>query len=107
MAPKSKIPKAPAHLRPESRRWWDEIVSEFCLEPHHLKVLQLACEAWDRACEAREALKRHGLTYADARGFPRPRPEAAIARDSAVCFARLVRELNLGVCPNNGLRAIV
>lgn len=32
---------------PKTRR--NDVVSDFAMEPHHLKLLQAACEAWNRA----------------------------------------------------------
>jgi phage terminase small subunit len=67
------------------------------LEPHHLRLLQLAGEAWDRSQQAREALDQHGMTFDDRFGAPHARPEVAIERDARLAFARLVRELDLDV----------
>jgi phage terminase small subunit len=92
-----KPAKAPTHLRPATRQWFEEVAAAYVLESHHLRLLQLAGEAWDRAQEARQALAQHGLTHTDRFGAPRPRPEAAIERDSRIGFARLVRELALDV----------
>jgi len=93
------LPRAPAHLAPETRAWWREVVRDYQLDPHHLRLLQLACEAWDRCQQARAALTEHGVVYVDRFGAPRPRPEAAIERDSRLAFARLLRELDLDVSP--------
>jgi phage terminase small subunit len=88
---------APPHLRPKTRQWFDSVLADFALEQHHVRLLTLAGEAWDRAQQAREALAEHGLTYADRYGCPHPRPEVAIERDSRTAFARLLRELDLDV----------
>ena len=87
-------PKAPKHLSSASRAWFVHVCETFALEPHHVRLLVLACEAWDRAEQAREALAT-GLTYTDRFGAPRPKPEIAIERDSRTAFARLLRELDL------------
>jgi phage terminase small subunit len=92
-----KPARAPAHLRPATRQWFEEVAAAYVLESHHVRLLQLAGEAWDRAQEAREALAKHGLTHVDRFNAPRPRPEAAIERDSRIGFARLIRELSLDV----------
>ncbi len=47
--------------------------------------------------QARVALAEHGLTFTDASGSPKTRPEVAIERDSRIAFARLIRELDLDV----------
>jgi P27 family predicted phage terminase small subunit len=91
--------RAPSHLRNETRRWWRDVLDRYELEPHHLRLLQAAAEAWDRREQAREALAEHGLTYADRFNQPRARPEVAVERDARIAFARLVRELGLDVEP--------
>ncbi len=95
--------KPPTYLRAATRRWWAGVVEEFDLEPHHLRLLTLAAEAWDRCQQAREALSEHGITYLDRFGQPRSRPEVAVERDSRIAFARLLRELDLDVEPPRGL----
>jgi phage terminase small subunit len=89
--------KAPEHLTPQSRRWWLSVVRDYTLEPHHIRLLTFAAEAWDRAEQARKALKENGLTFEDRFGQPRARPEVAVERDSRMAFARLLRELDLDV----------
>jgi hypothetical protein len=54
-----------------------------------------AGEAWDRGCQACEALAEHGMTYDDRFGCPHARPEVAIERDSRIAFSRLIRELDM------------
>jgi hypothetical protein len=73
------------------------VLEEFELGDHHVHLLRLAAEALDRADAARESLAANGPTFTDRFGQPRPRPELAIARDSAVLYARLIRELNFDV----------
>lgn len=93
----TKRPKPPTHLRTATRQWWQSVVDEYELEPHHVRLLTLAAESWDRCAEAREALAEHGTTYTDRFGQPRARPEVNIERDARIAFARLVRELALDV----------
>src|SRR5262252_445487 len=73
----------PSHLSEATRAWWAAILSEYRFSEHELYVLRIAAEAWDRKEQARQALEEHGLSYADAKGMIRQRPEAAIERDSA------------------------
>jgi P27 family predicted phage terminase small subunit len=94
---KAKAPKAPAHLSESTRVWWRSVVREYHLEPHHMRLLQSAGEAWDRAQQARELLARDGLVITGREGGMRPHPAAGIERDSRIAFARLVRELDLDV----------
>ena len=79
--------------------WWASIVTDYELEQYQLHVLQAAAEAWDLYQHARAELAKHGLTYTDDRGMIRPRPEAAIARDTRTSFLRAVRELKLDIPP--------
>ena len=95
------IPKPPKHLRAATARWWSAVVGEYVFEGHHVRLLTLAAEAFDRAAESREALATAGLVYQDRFDQPHPRPEVAIARDSAALFARLLRELGLDLVPHD------
>jgi hypothetical protein len=49
-----KPPKPPAHISNESKKWFAAVLDDYALEPHELKLLILACEAFDRATSARE-----------------------------------------------------
>jgi phage terminase small subunit len=59
------IEKPPKHLRPATKEWFSGVLAEYQLEPHHIRLLTLAAESWDRCCESREALAAHGLTFTD------------------------------------------
>jgi phage terminase small subunit len=93
------LEKPPKHLRPATKAWFSSVLTEYSLEPHHVRLLTLAAESWDRCCESREALAEHGLTFIDRYGSPRARPEASIESQSRIAFARLCRELDLDVDP--------
>ena len=93
------ITAAPTHLATSTRVWWTTVVREYELEPHHLKLLQHAAEAWDRSQEARELLARDGLVIEGREGGKRPHPAVAIEHNSRIAFARLIRELDLDVEP--------
>jgi len=90
-------PKPPKHLRIETRRWWLSVVEDYELEPHHVRLLTMAAEAWDRAVEAREAIAKSGAYMPNRFGEVRPHPALGVERDSRIAFARLVRELALDV----------
>ncbi|WP_244499573.1 P27 family phage terminase small subunit [Rhizobium sp. AC44/96] len=70
-------------------------MADFDLEDHHLRLLQLAAEAWDQAQGAREVLDRDGQTFLDRFGQPKERPEVNIMQNARIAFARLLRELAL------------
>ncbi len=94
MKTKPKL-KAPRHLTTETAKWWEGVTAEFELEPHHIRLLTLAAESWDRGQQARSILANKGLTYEDRFGQPVSRPEVGVERDSRTAFARLLRELDL------------
>ena len=94
--------RAPRHLTAASRRFYEQIVDDFVLEPHHLRLLQLLCESFDRGQEARKILDEEGLTVEDKKlGIRRPHPCVSIERDSRTAVARLTRELNLSEEPDS------
>ena len=86
---------APPHLEPKTRRWWSSVVRDWNLEEHHVKILTLAAEAWDRAQAARIQVDAEGMTFLDRFKQPKPHPLLQIERDNRLAFARLVRELRL------------
>ena len=91
--------RPPPHLSPSARQWWANVTETYVLEPHHLRLLQLACESWDRVQQAREQLATDGLTISGREGGIRPHPCVSIERDAKLGFARLVRELDLDTEP--------
>ncbi len=74
-------PPAPSHLTAATKRWWKSVLANYALEDHHLHLLRLACDALDRAEQARQALATLGTIYLDRFNAPHPRPEVAIERD--------------------------
>jgi P27 family predicted phage terminase small subunit len=97
--PGANLHKAPKHLRPATKRWYEQICADYELESHHLMLLTLCAEAWDRHLQAREALSEHGTTFSNKHGDVKARPEVMIERDSRNAFARMLREINLDVEP--------
>jgi P27 family predicted phage terminase small subunit len=89
--------KPPEHLMPTTRAWWRDVAENYVLEPHHMKLLQLAGESWDRGQQARELLLKDGITFRDDRGNVRAHPAVAIEKDARIGYARLIRELDLDV----------
>jgi P27 family predicted phage terminase small subunit len=86
----------PAHLSPTMKQWWRDVIANYQLESHHLHLLRLACEAFDRAQDAREQLaKSKSLTTRTRDGGVRANPLIAIERDARLAYARILRELDL------------
>jgi phage terminase small subunit len=92
---KNSTLKAPSHLRPDTRTWWQSVHQDYDLEEHHSRLLTMACEAWDRACQAREIMAKDGIVIGGREAAVRPHPCIAIERDSRIAFARLIAQLNL------------
>jgi P27 family predicted phage terminase small subunit len=87
--------KAPPGLAPDTARWFRSVCKDYVLEDHHVRLLTLACRAWDRAEQARELIAAEGLTTKDRYGTAKAHPAVQIERDSRTAFARMVRELDL------------
>jgi P27 family predicted phage terminase small subunit len=92
-APRNDRP--PSHLSPDVKRWFSTVTTEYILEAHHVRLLLLAAEAWDRCVQARERLAADGLTIEGREGGMRPHPCVAIERDARIAFASLVKQLGL------------
>src|SRR5688572_18783442 len=75
--------------------WWLHVHTHWRLEAHHSRLLEMACDAWDRACEARDILLRDGIVIGGREGGSRPHPCIAIERDSRIAFSRIVAQLAL------------
>jgi phage terminase small subunit len=92
-----QLPAPPKHLSRPSRAWWRRLMEEYLFEEHHLRLLEMALVAWDRANQARIMLERaDSLTVPDRYGrHTRPHPAIKIERDSRADFARLLRQLDL------------
>ena len=95
----AELPPPPAHLSAAMQTWWKQVLADYDLDPHHLHLLEAACDAWDRMVQARETLREEGLTVATKDGGRKRHPCADIERDSRLAFARLVRELDLDCEP--------
>lgn len=95
--PKGTKNQAPRHLRAATKAFWRQVLNNYELEPHHVHILTAACESWDRAIEAREAVTTLGCFFTNRHGEIKPHPGLSVERDSRSLFAKLIRELNLDV----------
>src|SRR5215467_15925290 len=93
------LPRPPARLSLSAAQSWGTVVERYELQEHHLRILQLALEAWDRAQAAREQLDRDSLTVPGREGGIKAHPCIAVERDGRLAVARLIRELDLDVGP--------
>lgn len=96
---KPMIPDPPEHFTETSSNLWRSVLKEYELEAHSLELLKAACEALDRANEAREKIAVDGAYFKDRFNQPREHPAVAVERHSRILFARLLRELCLDIEP--------
>ena len=89
-----RAPQPPRHLSREARAFWRSLVADFELEPHHLAILERACEALDRMRQAQVAIAEDGA-YVDGRFGKKAHPALAVERDSRTAHLRALRELGL------------
>lgn len=85
----------PAHLSDEMQAWYRQIAGDYELQSHHYRLLQAACEAWDRMQEARRILQRDGVCLYLKSGRVVKHPAVSVEENARLQFARLVRELAL------------
>ncbi len=97
MTSKRNNQKAPAYLSKESRKCFASVVDAYDLEPHHIRLLVLACESWDEKEVARAEVAKSGATFTDRYGQPREHPAVGTGRQSRLQFARIVRDMALDV----------
>jgi phage terminase small subunit len=91
----AKPPDPPKHLSKKMAEFWVGVFQCKNLQLYEILLLAKACEAYDRATQARHILKAQGLTYTDRFNQPRARPEVAIERDAKLLFAKLLKQINL------------
>src|SRR2546426_3284424 len=96
--------RPPTHLSPDAKRWWRLVLERYELQDQHLRLLQLAAEAWDRAAQARRILKRDGLAYRDDHGHPRKHPAVSLEEQARLAFPRVLRALSPDGEPHAGDR---
>ncbi len=95
-----QLPKPPEHLSPRAQALWTDIVTTFEMsDAAPLELLRRACEASDRADEARDVLAREGLVVVDRHGQVKAHPCISVERDSRIALTRILRELRIVDAP--------
>ena len=97
-------PRPPAHLAAPTREWWRAVLADFTMEPHHLRLLEATCRAWDRAEEARLRIAKDGAYLPDRFGQLKPHPALDVERKSREAFRVMLRELGLDIAPPADVR---
>jgi phage terminase small subunit len=91
----TQTPNPPPHLSKKMKEFWCSVFKLATPQPFEVLILKEACEAFDRAEQARRILKKEGLVYSDRFQQPRSRPEVGIERDSKALFAKLLKQGHL------------
>lgn len=86
---------APTHLEPATLMWAEYILTNWTLDEHHARLLQLACEAWDTSQRAHAIVAVEGMTVPTAAGGCKAHPLLAVAAAARAQFASLIAQLNL------------
>ena len=91
-----ETPPSPDTLGPDGTALWEQISEGFELDVHHLVLLEAACSAFDTLRGAERLLLEAGSPVMQDRfGQDKAHPMVAVARDSRISLARLLRELDL------------
>jgi P27 family predicted phage terminase small subunit len=86
----------PAHLSTDGRRMWRELIADYELDDAGaLALLQAACEAHDRAQQARRRIDRDGVLLVDRFNQKKPHPAVAIERDARGQMIAALKALRL------------
>jgi P27 family predicted phage terminase small subunit len=93
---KTKADTAPAHLSPEAKTLWAALMNDYDISDSAGRaLLRVACEAFERAEQARAAIKRTGAVCKDRFGQPRASPWVNIERDARAQMVAALRALRL------------
>jgi P27 family predicted phage terminase small subunit len=85
----------PAHLSIEMRRFWKRVTGEYDLESDARLILKTACEAYDRAAQARQLISTDGILLGMRR-----HPAIDVEAQSQGLFLRAMRQLGLDIEPS-------
>ena len=90
----------PEHLSQEARAFFKSISEDYLItDAAGLKILTVACEAYDRAQAARAKIDEDGLTVTDKFNQIKPHPLLSNERDSRAAFLAGLKALNLDIEP--------
>ena len=86
----------PKHLKADARRMWQKLQADYVLDDAAaLMLLGAACEAYQRAHEARIAIDNDGAVLTDRFGQLKAHPACAIERDARGQMIAALRALRL------------
>ena len=88
-----------------SKGFWRVVTKGWELEPHHIRLLQIACESWDRAIEARETVTGSKPYFTDRNLNIKAHPGIAVEQTARKQFIAALREIGLDVKAPDSPRA--
>ncbi len=95
-----KISKVNMKLSAEATKLKSSIIKEYDIDDSAgLRILQTACEAFDRMREAQKNIQRDGMTVMDRWGQIKAHPLCSVERDSRAQFLSALKQLNLDLEP--------
>ena len=95
---------APKHLSKEAKEIFNGLAADYSIDDiAGLRILRVACEAFDRAQACRNTIDRDGLTVLDKFGQVKPHPLLSTERDNRAAFLAGLKALNLDLEPVKGI----
>jgi hypothetical protein len=89
--------KPPKELSKSSKEFFNSIVDQYEMEPHHIQLLIQASECLDRIKEAREVIEKEGAYYLDRFHKPKAHPAVETEAKFKVVFKNLLKEIGLDI----------
>lgn len=87
-------------LSAEARKVKKDILEEYSIDDAAgLRILETACEAFDRMRAAQKEIRRDGMTVTDRWGQVKAHPLCSVERDARAQFLAALKHLNLDVEP--------
>jgi P27 family predicted phage terminase small subunit len=97
---KTKAQPAPKGLSTEARVWWQRLMKDYDIgDEGGLLLLQTGLEAFDRARQCQEIIKRDGPMVLDRFGQRKSHPLLPAERDARSQMLAALRALHLDVEP--------
>ena len=91
-----KKDQIPRHLKADARRMWQRLQADYVItDGAGLALLQAACEAYQRAQEARLILDKAGAILVDRFGQQKAHPACSVERDARASMVSALRALRL------------
>jgi len=90
----------PRHLSRDGKLLFRLVAREYEIDdPSGVRILRLACEAYDRCQAARRQIDGEGLTVKDRYGQIRPHPLLTVERDARAACLACLKALHLDLEP--------